>query len=449
MLGLEVGTPSADRLHLEGILTHHQQSAVLRDVQRQDAVVLEKHGRLGGDFPRGGIVLRASETAVVCLRAHAGPEDGPQDAARLVIQALHRGASVLQAGQVRDTQVIEVVGIARARQPVGPRAHFDIQAVRHGLVVVAAAAPVGDDHAVEAPFAFQDVAEQALVVAVELAVEEVVGAHDGPGAAFGDRRLEGGKVDLIEGAVVHVHVGRGASCLLVVDGKVLYAGRHAVLLYASHIGDDHLGGQIRVLTHVFEGAAVEGGASHVDAGTQQDVLAAVAGLFADAPAEEQGVLPVPGGGERRKGGISGAGVIGPSGLAPLVPEDLGPYAVGAVRMPDLRDAQPGDTGRTELGLGVGHRHLFLQGHPGEGVLHPLFKRGGGVQVSGGVVLVGYGAGRQDQGRQQGQEFLHHNLREGSFPKDKKTRQFSQQFPSLLRKNTYLYLLNQNEETWVP
>ena len=298
--------------------------------------------------------------------------------------------------------MIEVVGVARTRQPVGPGTHFDIQAVSRGLVIVAAAAPVGDDHAVEAPFSFQDVAEQALVVAVELAVQEVVRTHDGPGAALRDRRLEGGQVDFIEGAVIHIHVGIRAPGLLVVDGEMLHAGRHAVFLHALHIGDDHLRRQVRVLTHVFESPSVERGASHVDAGTQQDVLAAIAGFFAYALSEEPGVLPVPGRGERGKGGIGGAGVVGPSGLAPLVPEDLGPYAVGTVGVPDLRDAQPGHARGAEFGLGVGHRHFLLQGHPREGVFHPLLERSGGVQVGGSVVFLGKGAGRQYQGRQQGQ-----------------------------------------------
>ena len=53
--------------------------------------------------------------------------------------------------------------------PVGkairPAAELHIEAVRNGLVGIVRAAPVGNDYAVEAPFAFQNIVQQILVVA--------------------------------------------------------------------------------------------------------------------------------------------------------------------------------------------------------------------------------------------------------------------------------------------
>ena len=232
-------------------------------------------------------MLGRSEAAEVLLGAHRGAENRAEDARSFVVEAFFGGAAVAETLQVRTREVVVRVGVGRrAAQAVGPGAHLDVKAVGRSFVVVAAAAPVADNHAVEAPFSLEDVAEKALVVAVELAVPEVVGAHYRPGSAVHDSRLERGQVDFIEGAVVHHRVGGGAARFLIVHGEVLHARGNSVALHALNIGHHELAGQIRVLAHILERAAVERGAAHIDARAEQDVLFAVARFLPYAVAVE-------------------------------------------------------------------------------------------------------------------------------------------------------------------
>ena len=212
-----------------------------------------------------------------------------------------------------------------------------------------------------------------MVVAVEFSVPEVVGAHYGPGAAFLNGSLEGREVDLVHGSVIHHGVGGGASHLLVVHGKVLYACGNPVLLDSLHIRYNHLGGKIGVFAHILKGAAPQRSAADIDAGAKQDVFFAVAGFLADAVSVQCAHFPVPGGGEVNEGRECGAGVVGPAGLVPVVPKDLRTDAVRTVRVPKFRDSKPWYAGAGELGLGVGHGHFLLKGHLGEGILHLFFQ----------------------------------------------------------------------------
>ena len=178
-------------------------------------------------------------------------------------------------------------------------------------------------------------------MAVELAVVEVVGAHYGPGAALAYCGLEGGEVDLVERAVVQVAAGSGAADFLVVHREVLYARGNAVFLHTGYIGNHHLAGEERVFSHILEVAAVERGAADVYSGPQQNVFFTVTGLLSYAAAEQKSHIPVPGGCKAAEGGEGCAGVVGPAGLVPLVPENLGTDAVGTVGAPDLGNAQAG------------------------------------------------------------------------------------------------------------
>ena len=291
--------------------------------------------------------------------------------------------------------VVVAVG-RRSPQAIGPGTVFHIQAVGDGLVVVAGAAPVADHHAVKAPLALQYVEQQALVVAVEFAVVEVVGAHYRPGSAVLDGRTECRQVYFVEGAVVHHGVRGGAARLLVVDGKVLDAGGNSVLLHALHVRGHHCAGEERVLAHIFEIAPVKRGAADVHAGAQQYILLAVAGLLADSAAEEQRHFPVPGRCKAGKSGERSTGIIGPAGLVPLVPEHFGTDSVRAVGTPHLGDSEPGHAGRTEFRLGVGHRHLLLSAETRQGVLDTFFDGTRRVKIRGDV-LTG-GAAATDQKR---------------------------------------------------
>ena len=66
-----------------------------------------------------------------------------------------------------------------------------------------------------------------------------------------------------------------------------------VFLNTFYVRDNHLTCEIRVLAHILEVTSVERSAADVDARSQKDVLLAVARLFTDAAAVEEGHFLVP------------------------------------------------------------------------------------------------------------------------------------------------------------
>ncbi len=93
-------------------------------------------------------------------------------------------------------------------------------------------AAVGDDVALEAPLAAELILEQELVGAGGLAVDAVVGAHDGVGLALGDGGAEGGQIGVELVVLADVDVGGVARGLgTAVDGEVLGGGDDAVVAW--------------------------------------------------------------------------------------------------------------------------------------------------------------------------------------------------------------------------
>ena len=74
-----------------------------------------------------------------------------------------------------------------------------------------------------------------------------------------DGGLEGGEVDLVQGALADGDVDTVALELFVVDDEVLDGGDDAFGLDALDIADGHLAGEERVFAVTFEVAAPEGG----------------------------------------------------------------------------------------------------------------------------------------------------------------------------------------------
>ena len=97
----------------------------------------------------------------------------------------------------------------------GPRqagsGHLKTAAGARGLDGAVRTAPVGDDHAVEAPLGAQDVSQQVLVFVRVSAVDEVVGAHDRPRLSRSADDLKAGQVDFAHRALVHDGVRRHAA----------------------------------------------------------------------------------------------------------------------------------------------------------------------------------------------------------------------------------------------
>ena len=304
-------------------------------------------------------MFRRAHRAEGLARVHAGPEHEAQHTAHFVVQLPRRHPALLDELQVRQSQIVVVVSIRGAvAQSVRPASELQVDAVGDGLTGIVYAAPVGNDRAVEAPLAFQDFIQQAGILSAVFALVKIVGAHDAPSLSLLHGGLEGGQVNLVERAVVHDDVGVVAVHFVVIQRIVLDADGHAVALHALHIRHHHPRSQIRVFAEVFEVAPVQGRTVDVHPGAQKHVLFAVARLFADAPAVEQGHVGVPGSGQTRQCGKGHARVIGPAGLIPLVPQHFRTHAVGAVVCPQLRNAQAADARTAELGLRVNHVDLF-------------------------------------------------------------------------------------------
>ena len=201
------------------------------------------------------------------------------------------------------------------------------------------AAPVGDYNTVELPVAFEDVVEQILVVAALLTFVLVVSAHNRPSLSFGNGSMEGGKVDFVERTVVDNDVDVSAPAFLVVQCIMLNASSHAVGLHGFYVRNHHARSEVGVFAEIFEVASVERRAVDVATGSEQDVFVAIARLFADSAAVEVRHLLVPSGSQASKSGQSRAGVVGPSGAAPLIPNHFLSDAVRPVGSPVFGDAE--------------------------------------------------------------------------------------------------------------
>ena len=114
---------------------------------------------------------------------------------------------------------------------------------------------------------------------------------------------------------------------------MLDARGYTVLLYAFNVRHDHCSRQAGVFAHVFEVSSVERCAVDVHARSEQDVLASIQCLLADAFTVEERHVSVPCSGKTGQRRERRAAVVGPSGLLPFVPLDLGTYAVRTIGAP--------------------------------------------------------------------------------------------------------------------
>ena len=124
-----------------------------------------------------------------------------------------------------------------------------------------------------------------------------------------------------------------AVAFLIVETIVLEAGCHAVFLYFLNVRHTHLPRQIRVFAHILEIASVIWCTVDIDARSQKHILLTVACLFSYALAVEGGKIAVPACSKTGQCRECRAGIIGPSGLVPLIPEHFRTYAVRAVGGP--------------------------------------------------------------------------------------------------------------------
>ncbi|GGU57276.1 hypothetical protein GCM10010211_22590 [Streptomyces albospinus] len=309
---------------------------------------------------------------------HAGRRHG----GRHPVQAARTGGEQQHpAHRVVDLRLGDLAGADGRRERgaedrAGPR-HRHVQAAAQRAYGVPGRHPVGDVAAVEAPFAAQDLGDERAVFGHRQTIDLVVGGHDAPGAGGLDDVLEGGEIELAQGAWGDAVVDREAVGLGVVADEVLDRRTDPALLHSLHIsGADHAGQQ-RVFRIALEVPAAERRAVQVDGRRQEDVDALAAGLLGEQSAGAAGEFGVPGGGQGRGAGQGDRRIFG----APLPP----PHADRAVR-----HHQRPQSDRRHGGQGP---HVLAGEQPGLGIQvecgeRPLHR--GGVVVGPGVAAVGVG-----------------------------------------------------------
>ena len=156
--------------------------------------------------------------------------------------------------------------------------------------------------------------------------------------------------------------------LVVVERIVLHADCHALLLHTLDVAHCHTAREIRVFAHVLEAAAIERGATDVDARTEENGLVAIACLFADGLTITKGKIGVPGGcqtGQRRE---CRTRVVGTTSLLPFVPKHVGADAVRAIGTPEFGNTKATHTRTGELGLRMDDGNLLVECHTRQGII---------------------------------------------------------------------------------
>ncbi len=196
------------------------------------------------------------------------------------------------------------------------------------------------------------------------AVEPIVGAHHRPGLRLPHRDLEAAQIDFPQRALVDDGVHEHAPVLLVVDGKVLHAGTHALTLHAVDQGGGQLSAEQRVLGEVLEVPPAQRVTLDVHARAEQHGHPFGDAFLTQGHPDLPQQLPVPGARQGRCGGKAGGRHAGIEarviGLGILLAQTVG--AVGhhhrGQPQPRHRLQMPEVPARAEPGL-------LFQGHLGD------------------------------------------------------------------------------------
>ena len=268
-------------------------------------------------------------------------EDETQHTASLVVDNLHWHLTLASLLKISCAEVIVVIteAISLGSESVGVATHLKVKTELDSLVGVVACTPVGDDCAIEAPLALEDLVQETLIVRYVLILILVVAAHEAPCVTLLDCSLERTEIEFIESSVGNLDIDMTTELLLVVEHIVLDAASHAIALQACYIWHNHDACEIRVLAHIFEVTAIERCAIEIDTRTKQNALLAIASLLSYVLAIKGRHLWVPcrcKAGESRE---SCAIVVGPVGMCPVVPVDLHAHTMRTVACPQFRNTE--------------------------------------------------------------------------------------------------------------
>ena len=248
-----------------------------------DRVILEQDhrflSRLTGQSAVG--VADDSVWAVALRLANLGEAQLlAQDAQHRLVDCLGRHA----AGQHEFLEVLVIVL---------PEGHLEVQpTVGGGFGLAHGQEKVRDDKACEAPFVFQDVAQQVRVLAAVGAVHLVVGAHHRR-RTFVHAALEVRQIDLAEGPFVDAHIHVKARIFHAVESE-MFDAPHDVPLHAAEQRCAQRTEQHGVFAVRFLGAAPRRVAQQVDAHAAEEVRPLRPRLDADRVAHALLQIDIPG-----------------------------------------------------------------------------------------------------------------------------------------------------------
>src|SRR5215831_8625534 len=97
--------------------------------------------------------------------------------------------------------------------------------------------------------------EKKIVLAGIDAVDSVVGTHDRPRVAMLDRNLERQQIRFAQRRFADIGAQHAATCLLVVEGKMLHRRNHLLALYPANDLAGDRSSEERIFTRILEGTA--------------------------------------------------------------------------------------------------------------------------------------------------------------------------------------------------
>ena len=316
--------------------------------RQRGSVVLQQHAGMFGDRS-GDIVVRFRDVVLEQVVASDADEFG-------------RGGDFGDfGGALVDVRFGQRSRLDRAFQLAhgseARRRHFQRAAGLDGGDGGVGAAPIGDDHAVEAPFVAQDLLQQMLVFVGVDAVDLVVGGHDGHRMSFAHGDFETGQIQFAHGTFVHHGVAGLAAQLLAVDCEMLRACGDAVALNAANQARCHTSGDNRIFGVVLEVTSAQRVALDVQARAKQHVHVKVVSFLAERFAHLFGERRIPGIGHGA-GGREAGGRLGCADAEVVAFAKLPAHAVWTVAHNEAGNVGAIVTARIPFGSAGQHRRLF-------------------------------------------------------------------------------------------